>query len=186
MWVWFPEGRNGIITGLRRGTVVETDDSGTQQILKRMRGLASEAPEDVYRPQAHGFSSHAPSGSEGLFAALGGRSDRLVALGYEHKDKRPRNLPEGGVAIYDADGKVLKIVKDGTDWNNGKRPFKSHDATTHVILASDYVAIGVDGGRYVVARQDRIDIAVKSPDERAVPQVVTTAGPSGFAFCRVD
>src|SRR5438105_4752594 len=112
MYDHFPEHREGLISSLRRATVVETDDSGTQQFLKRLRGLASERPEDVYRPQPHGFTSHAPVGSEGILAALGGRSDRMLALGFEHKDKRPKNLPEGGVALYDADGKIIKVVKD--------------------------------------------------------------------------
>jgi len=107
MWVWFPEGQEGLVATLRRATVQKTDDSGTQQILKRMTGLKSETFEDVYRPQPHGFSSHAPNGSEGLFLALGGRSDRLVGLGFEHKDKRPKNLPEGNATLYDDKGNVV-------------------------------------------------------------------------------
>lgn len=186
MWVWFPEGKAGLLGTLRRATVLETDDSGTQQMFKRMRGLASEEPEDVYRPQMHGISSHPPRGSEGMFLALGGRSDRLMALGFEHKDHRPKNLPEGGVAIYDADGKVLKIVKDKTDWDNGGKPVEFHNAQTHVIAAKDYVAIGVTGGRWVVARPKRIDIAVTDPTELAKPAVMTSEGESGVAFCKVD
>ncbi|MBQ6914502.1 MAG: phage baseplate assembly protein [Kiritimatiellae bacterium] len=107
MWVWFPEGKEGLIGSLRRATVMKTDDSGTQQILKKMTGLKTEQFEDVYRPQAHGFSSHAPSGSEGIYLALGGRSDRLLALGFEHKDKRIRNLNEGNAVLYDDKGNVV-------------------------------------------------------------------------------
>lgn len=112
MWVWFPEGQDSLIATLRRGTVQKTDDSGTQQILKQMTGLKAESFEDVYRPQPHGLSSHPPAGSEGVLLALGGRSDRLLALGFEHKDKRPKNLPEGGTCLYDAAGNVVRIVKD--------------------------------------------------------------------------
>ena len=107
MWVWFPEGQEGLVASLRRATVQKTDDSGTQQILKQMTGLKSETFEDVYRPQSHGFSSVAPNGSEGLFLALGGRSDRLVALGFEHKDYRPKNLNEGQATLYDDKGNVV-------------------------------------------------------------------------------
>jgi phage gp45-like len=112
MWVWFPEGQEGLVGSLRRATVQKVDDSGSQQILKKMTGLKSEVFEDVYRPQPHGLSSHPPSGSEGHYLALGGRSDRLQAIGFEHKDKRPRNLPEGGTVLYDADGNICRIVKD--------------------------------------------------------------------------
>ena len=102
----FPEGRDSILGTLRRGTLLETDDTDTQQVLKA-RGLASEQFSDVYRPQQHGLSSHAPAGSEGLFLALGGRSDRIVGLGFEHKDHRPRNLPEGNTVLYDHAGNVI-------------------------------------------------------------------------------
>jgi phage gp45-like len=115
MWIWFPEGKEGLIGSLRRATVTKTDDSGTQQILKKMTGLKTEQFEDVYRPQPHGFSSHAPSGAEGLYLALGGRSDRLVALGFEHKDYRPKNTPEGGTIIYDHTGDAIRVVKDKID-----------------------------------------------------------------------
>lgn len=118
MWVWFPEGQDGLLGSMRRATVLKTDDSGSQQILKKVTGLASEHFEDVYRPQAHGFSSHVPSGSEGLFLALGGRSDRLVALGFEHKDCRPKNLNEGNAVLYDDKGNVVFAKsKDGLSIN---------------------------------------------------------------------
>jgi phage gp45-like len=120
MWVWFPEGQEGLIGSLRRATVQKTDDSGTQQILKNMTGLKSETFEDVYRPQPHGISSHAPKGSEGVYLALGGRSDRLLALGFEHKDHRPKDTPEGGTIIYDHTGDAIRVVKDKIDHVHSK------------------------------------------------------------------
>jgi phage gp45-like len=110
MWVWQPEGRDSLIGTLRRGTSLDVDDSGTQQIIKNLRGLASEQFQDVYRPQPHGFSSNPPTGSEGIFLSLGGRSDRLLALGFEHKDKRPKNLPAGASVLYDAQGNVVRMM----------------------------------------------------------------------------
>lgn len=107
MWVWVEEGRDAVLATLRRATVEKIDDSGSQQILKKMRGLASERPEDIYRAQPHGFTSHPPAGSEGLYLSLGGRSDRIIALGFEHKDKRIKNLPQGGATLYDSEGNVI-------------------------------------------------------------------------------
>ena len=163
MWVWLPEGRDSLISGYRRATVMKTDDSGSQQILKEMQGLASEVFSDVYRAQPHGFSSHAPKGSEGFFHALGGRSDRLIALGFEHKDKRPRNLPEGGVALYDADGKLLRMIKDGTDWDFGAKPFTAHNVTKITITADDKIVI--ESKKNVVVKAPRVDLG----DEGGVP-----------------
>jgi phage gp45-like len=115
MWVWFPEGQEGLVASLRRATVKKTDDSGSQQMLKKVTGLKSETFEDMYRPQPHGFSSHAPEDSEGVFLALGGRSDRLLALGFEHKKYRPKDTPEGGTVLYNHTGDILRIFKDNLD-----------------------------------------------------------------------
>jgi phage baseplate assembly protein V len=121
MWMWFPEGQEGIVAQLRRATVLETDDSGTQQMLKRMTGLKSETFEDVYRAQPHGFSSHPPEGSEGKFLALGGRSDRLVALGFEHKKHRPKDTPEGGTVLYNHTGDIIRVFEDNLDAVHAKK-----------------------------------------------------------------
>lgn len=104
---WPPEGQDGVLASIRRARVQEVDDSGTQQIFKKMSGLASELPEDIYRPQSHGLSSNPPKDSEGLFLALGGRSDRLIALGFEHKDNRPKDTPSGQTVLYDDKGNVI-------------------------------------------------------------------------------
>lgn len=162
MWIWFPEGQEGLIGSIRRATVQKTDDSGSQQMLKQMTGLKSESFEDVYRPQPHGFSSHAPAGSEGVFLALGGRSDRLLALGFEHKDKRPRNLPEGGTCIYDADGNVVRIVKDDLQIMHSQKIVLNVGESTVTIapdqityqsrkhvIKGDEVHLGDDGGELV-------------------------------------
>lgn len=103
----FPEGRDNLLGMIRRATLLNTDDSGSQQMMRKLRGLRSEFPEDVYRPQPHGLSSHPPSGSEGVLLALGGRSDRLLGFGFEHKDFRPRNLPSGATVLYDDKGNVV-------------------------------------------------------------------------------
>jgi hypothetical protein len=121
MWVWFPEGQEGMVASLRRATVQKTDDSGTQQILKKMTGLKSETFEDVYRPQPHGFSSHAPEGSEGHYLALGGRSDRLQAIGFEHKKHRPKDTPEGGTVIYNHTGDIIRVFEDNLDVVHAKK-----------------------------------------------------------------
>ena len=152
MWVWFPEGQEGMVATLRRSTVQKTDDSGTQQILKKMTGLKSETFEDVYRPQPHGISSHAPKGSEGVYLALGGRSDRLLALGFEHKDHRPKDTPEGGTIIYDHTGDAIRVVKDKID--------HVHSSAINIMIAKGY-----DKGKAVdQVDGDTISITLKKGD----------------------
>ncbi len=109
----YPENQHSTIGTLRRARVKEIDDSGTQQILKRITGLKNDYPEDVYRAQSFGVSSHPPKDSEGIFLALGGRSDRLIGLGFEHKDHRPKSSPAGTAVLYDDKGNV--IFSKGSD-----------------------------------------------------------------------
>lgn len=96
---------------LRRGTLEEVDDSGSLQMLK-MRGLASDKPRRVTRLQSFGLTSNPPAGANAVLLALGGRSDRLLALGLEHKDHRPTGIPGGGTALYDASGQIIKMTGD--------------------------------------------------------------------------
>lgn len=180
----YPENRDSTVGHLRRARVDKIDDSGAQQIMKKLLGLASEKPEDVYRAQSHGFSSHPPAGSEGLFLALGGRADRLIGLGFEHKDKRVKNLPEGGTALYDADGKVLKIVKDETTYDAGGKPIKITNASTVLIEGASDVVVGVKG-RYIRIRPGRVDLGVTDKAGQAGPAVMTEAGPSSIVFAVV-
>lgn len=181
----YPEAQEAIIAQLRRATLERLDDSGTQQIIKKMRGLASESPEDIFRAQTHGFSSHPPKGSEGLLLALGGRSDRMVALGFEHKDKRPKSLDEGGSALYDADGKIIKLVKEKNYWDAGGKPVEITNATTIEIKGQTDITIGLDG-RWIRIRPGRVDLGIESKDEDAPYKVMTEGGPSAIVYARVD
>lgn len=105
------EDRTAIAGSLRRVSVVEIDDSGTQQRV-RATGLAGEEFRNVVRAQPFGFSSVPPSGAEGLLLAQGGRADRAHMLGLEHPDHRPRSVEVGGSVIYDASGQVISIFKN--------------------------------------------------------------------------
>jgi len=61
------------------------------------------------RVYPHGFSSHSVKDSHFLAMGLGGRRDLLVALGGEHHEKRPKNLPEGDTILYNAEGDAIRI-----------------------------------------------------------------------------
>jgi phage gp45-like len=96
----------------RRASIVKVDDGGTQQKLD-LRGLASDQPQKIVRILPHGFSSNPPQQSEGVLLALGGRSDRLMFLGGEHKDYRQKNLNSGQAVLYDDKGNVVFAKGDG-------------------------------------------------------------------------
>jgi phage gp45-like len=96
----------------RRARVVTVDDSGSQQKAD-LRGLASDRPQKIVRILPHGYSSNPPQDSEGVLLALGGRSDRLMFIGGEHKDYRPKNLKSGQSVLYDDKGNV--VFSKGSD-----------------------------------------------------------------------
>lgn len=181
---FFPESRDSVVPAFRRGTVVEVDDAASLQFLRRMRGSAGELPERVPRFQDHGITSNPPAGSEGLLGSLGGRSGRLFALGFQHKDLRPRELPPGGVALYDADGKVLKIVKDEIDLDAGGKPVTIRNASRVKIQATDKVSIGL-GDVWINIADGKVHLGVDGPDETATSRVLTEDGPAAKTFAKV-
>jgi phage baseplate assembly protein V len=96
---------------LRRAAVVAVNDAGGQQIVD-VSGLASDLPKKLVRVADFGFASNPPADGEGLILCLGGRSDRAMFLGGEHQQYRPKNLPTGATAIYDAFGQILEFVQN--------------------------------------------------------------------------
>lgn len=93
---------------------IEADDSGDQQTVK-IFGPRGETLRKVHRVQPHGLHSNPPVGAHGLGLQFGGGSDggRLlnVALGFEHKDYRPKNREVGSTALYDANGNMVSLVQ---------------------------------------------------------------------------
>ena len=97
-------------TMLRRASVSELDATGSQHLAK-LKGLKGEELDKVPRIKEFGFSSRPPAGAEAMILALGGRSDRAMVLGIDHKDHGPRDLGVGQTAIYDAHGNVISLVE---------------------------------------------------------------------------
>lgn len=138
--LWHPEGQEGLIASLRRARLIDTDDKGTQQLLK-LAGLKSEELDKIVRVGSHGFTSHAPKDSEGILLSLGGRSDRVLALGMEHKDKRIKDLPEGTSVLYDDKGNVV-FAK-----GSGGLEIKTKEGTVVINTDSRNVYLGGDPGQ---------------------------------------
>lgn len=150
----------------RRARVVKVDDSGTQQKLD-LRGLASDQPQKIVRIGQHGFTSNPPQDSEGILIALGGRSDRLMFLGGEHKDHRQKSLKAGQAVLYDDKGNV--IFAKGSDGisvkaKNGLVEIASQD--NKVTISGQNIYLGGDGSGGGYSR------------------VMTEAGPSANVFAK--
>ncbi len=107
-----------------RARVKAVDDSGDHQTID-FTGHDGEEYTKVLRLQNHGFTSNPPEDSYGYFLRMG-ESDRLVALGFENKN-RPKDLPRGAKAIYGADGQVLKYLPAKSDFDGGGKHFRQRN-----------------------------------------------------------
>ncbi len=112
--------------GLTRGTLESHDDSAGQQLIDA-RGLSGESFTKIYRPMQFGFTSNPPKGSDLALFRMGS-SERILAMGVEHPDKRPKNLPDGVTAIYGADGEIASLVQ---------RKFRVKAAEGHAVVVGN-------------------------------------------------
>ncbi len=104
----------------RRARIVKVDDEGTQQKVN-LKGLKNEEPEEIYRPQDHGFTSNPPEDSEGVLVQMGGRSDRSLYMDGGHKKYRPRKIPVGATAIYNHSGDIIRVFEKNLDVVHSKK-----------------------------------------------------------------
>lgn len=167
-------------TILRRARLLKIDDSGSQQKAD-LAGLKNEQMQKIVRILPHGFSSHPPKDSEAVILQLGGRSDRTLVFGGEHKDKRFKNLEEGAAVLYDADGKFLRLRKDDTVLDAGNKPVEIKNATTIKVQGATDLVIGVNG-RWIRIRPGRVDLGIESPTGEAEHGVETSGGTSTKVF----
>lgn len=87
----------------------ENIEKGGQQFVSG-RGFYRDAHTRVHRIEPHGFISQPVKGAKALLLAPNGDDDQAYVLGGEHPSHRPGNIPNGGAAIYDAHGNIIKAV----------------------------------------------------------------------------
>lgn len=145
------------------------DDSGEHQVAD-FSGHKSESATRVLRLQQHGLTSNPPADAYG-YALRMGESDRMVALGFETKD-RPKNLPPGVTALYNAQGNILSLHETRTDWNHGGKGYHLRNAKKHKTETSDgYIWQAQASGKSIF-------LGKQGPWY----PVVTTAGPSQCVY----
>lgn len=93
----------------QRYFVTGADDSGTENYLD-LDGFEGHKPTKILHIQSHGLASSPLPGAHLIGLNLGGLHDSMVAIGGEHPAHKPTGLGAGGVALYNADGSILKMV----------------------------------------------------------------------------
>lgn len=152
---------------ITRGAIVSVDDSGGLQTIT-VKGFKGEQFSEVVRAQPHGFSSNPPEGSVGTFLRHGS-SDRLTALGFETED-RPKALPSGASAFYNAFQIVWRLLAGKADLDHGGKDHHARGIGKQKTEAADWVQV------------DAPAIYLGKPPYFPV---VTTAGPSQHVFAGI-
>jgi hypothetical protein len=168
-----------------RYAIQKIDDSKEIQLVDG-NGMADEVHTELMRVYPHGFSSHSIKDAHMLALGLGGRRDLLVALGGEHHEKRPKNIPEGDTVLYNAEGDVIRIfgkktidithskniklsigqgLKDSGGSGKGKEAEAGQDKKTTVVLTEDDITLTVGDSKIKITKTDILieaasDIAV--------------------------
>lgn len=151
-----------------RAKIGAVDDSGDAQTVK-VEGYRAETFTEVRRSQPHGFSSNPPDGSVGEFLRLGS-SDRLVMIGAE-TPSRPKDLPRGASAIYNAFNIVWKFLAAKVDLDHGGKNHHARNAARYKVEASDWIQF--DGKAVYLGKPPYYP-------------VMTTNGPSKHVFAGID
>lgn len=157
----------------------DLDDKGSFQ-MATAKGRAGETlgggDVKLIRAQEYGSSSHPPKGSMGYALQVGNSPSHFFLLGIDNKDTRPRDIGEGGKAIYGPDGQILKYLKGKTEASNGGKPFISKDHSTYIVEADESIILKV-GGMTVEILPGRINLG-----EGASQAVMTQGGASSKVF----
>lgn len=147
--------RSDLHTGrimVSRAELTETFDDGDFQLVHAL-GHADESFHKIGRNQPFGFSSHAPPGAIGHVLSVGGRRDAAWALGLEHPEHRPRNVPRGESVLYNAHGDVIYVHK-----KHIKITTETFEVVATDIVLNGTVALGgPKGSGKLVHRKDDVD-----------------------------
>lgn len=118
--------------------VKKHDDSKSENYLN-LDGMDDFQPTEVMHIQPHGFSSNPPEGAHLVGLHLGHSAEKMVAFGGEHPKHKPKNLGAGNVALYNADGTIMKMVGKNAEYTGSKFTFKCGGVT--MVVSGDGVAI---------------------------------------------
>lgn len=88
------------------------DERNGQQFVSG-RAAYGDGWTNIHRIEPHGFASMPVKGAKGLILPSQYDPELAFVLGLESPGNRPKDLPSGGVAIYDSTGNIMKLIGDG-------------------------------------------------------------------------
>lgn len=150
-----------------RAVVQRVDDSkGIQS--HQLSALADELVEDAERMQDYGFTSVPFPGAEAVVVFPGGLRSHGLVVAVGDRRYRPTGLKPGEVAVYDDLGQAVILTREGIRIISPlKIDIESPEVTVtastrfkvvspHILLESDQVDLGGEGGKPVGRNDDPI------------------------------
>ncbi|WP_242220081.1 phage baseplate assembly protein domain-containing protein [Shinella zoogloeoides] len=129
-------------------------ERGGQQFVSG-RGSKSDGWTEIHRIETHGFASVPVKGAQGLLLPMPSNPDVAFVLGGEHPDLRPKDLPQGGKALYDAGGNVIKmLLGDGVTFDLAGAAYTVRKGGVTFMISGDGVDIV---GGYLKVNGVRVD-----------------------------
>jgi len=137
-----------------RAIVSAVNDAGTLQMLQ-VELLADEVQDQVERFQDYGFASAPFAEAEALLVFPGGLRSHGIAIAVADRRYRLRNLVEGEVALFDDQGQVVHLKRDGILIESSLRVLIE---APEVDVTADVVNLGGVSGAAVARVGDTVNL----------------------------
>ena len=109
--------RNRVYTMITRAVIETVTSTNKMQLLKASL-LAGEVKESMEHFQEAGFVSTPLPGGEAVAVFPGGNREHGIIVAVTDRRSRPKDIPEGGAAIYAYDSssvkQIIKVLPDGS------------------------------------------------------------------------
>ncbi len=143
---WSGPLRRRLAAMVRRAVLELVDDDGGLQRVQ-LTALAGETLDRVERVQQYGFTGRPKPGATAIVLGLGGNSAHSIVVAVDDRRYRLAGLAEGEVALYDDQGQKIVLYRDRVEVEAPK-----------VVVRSDDVHLGAEGGPRVARIGDRVDV----------------------------
>jgi len=130
--------------------IVQVIDDETKLQGLQVSVLKGEAMDGVERFQNYGITSHPHPGAEAILLALGGNRSHSVIIAVDDRRYRLKKLAQGEVALYDDQGQVVHIKRNGLHLE-GKNIYLKSSGIVRIkgkgveIIGTDYLQTEVYG-----------------------------------------
>ena len=115
------------------------DDTMLQSLQVSMR--EGELADDVERFQNYGITSRPFADAEAVVVMVGGVHSHCVVLAVDDRRYRIKTLEEGEVALYDDQGQIIHLKRDGIVIES---PLKVTVKAPDVVVEADTVSVTAD------------------------------------------